>query len=47
VADGTVGIYCRTDIDAILVGDVCHRRRVAGIEIDNEQTNWRIHHCVA
>ena len=45
--DRTVGIHCRTNIDAILVGDVRHRRRVTSIEIDNEQTNGRIHHCVA
>jgi len=45
--DRTAGIHCRTDIDAILVGDVCHRRRVTSIEIDDEQTNGRIHHGMA
>lgn len=39
----TVGIYGRTNVDAFLVSDVCHRRGVTGIEIDHEQADWRIH----
>ena len=39
----TDGIYGRTNVDAFLFSDVCHRRGVTGIEIDHEQADWRIH----
>ena len=39
----TVGIHGRTNVDAFLFSDVCHRRGVTGIEIDHEQADWCIH----
>jgi hypothetical protein len=43
----TAGIHGGTDVKGVVVGDVCHRRGATGVEINDQQTNGRIHRGVA
>lgn len=43
LTDRTCRIHRRAHVDAFLFSEVGHHRDVTGVEIDDEQSDWRIH----